>query len=92
MVRIPYTQFRVEQTPTTTTYELTPVGQDKADSYGAGGPELAVLLSLEQHRRQTIPEIARAAHVDVGVVKGIISQFLRRGWVRRVVVPGGGEA
>lgn len=65
-------------------YQLTTLGKTKAEETRIGGPKGEVLMSLENNSPCTIAELASDTKMSPGMIKQILNNLTRDGWVRKV--------
>lgn len=67
--------------------QLRAVSEELHEDIGVSASQRAVLVFLEQHEPQTVPQIARDRSVSRQHVQAIVNELLTRGLVEAVVNP-----
>lgn len=67
---------------------ITPEGKHEAEAYASGGPKFDVLATLNEHSPLTIRGICRETNLDIKMVKHILNELMRDGFVRKVKAGG----
>jgi len=78
--------FRRRRMPTAiksgTVFVLTPIGKQKADSFGLDGVKFDVLATMAESGPCTIDEISNDTGINDRKIKAIMKALVRSGYVR----------